>query len=187
MTRLATTLIALGALAATGIASAQYRGYDDGRYDYAEVVRVDPIIERISEPVSRDVCWDEPVTYREPTYVREDRGSRAGVVLGTIIGGVIGNQFGSGRGRDAATVAGAALGHAVARDSQRYNGRTYVSGGREVTRYEQRCDVQTDYIDEERVVGYDVTYRYNGQTYRTRTPDHPGRRIQVRVDVQPVG
>jgi uncharacterized protein YcfJ len=39
----------------------------------------------------------------------------------------------------------------------------------------------------EQVVGYDVTYEYNGRTYSTRTDAHPGDRIQVAVSVAPVG
>ena len=32
------------------------------------------------------------------------------------------------------------------------------------------------------MIGYDVTYRYDGRTYRTRTPYDPGERLRVRVD-----
>ena len=54
-------------------------------------------------------------------------------MLGAIVGGLIGNQFGHGRGRDAATLAGAALGHAVASDAANncdagYRSRGYRSG-----------------------------------------------------------
>jgi len=31
-----------------------------------------------------------------------------------------------------------------------------------------------------------VAYRYNGRTYWTRTDYHPGDRIEVQVDVNPV-
>ena len=34
------------------------------------------------------------------------------------------------------------------------------------------------------VIGYDVTYRYGGREYTTRTDHHPGDRIRVRVDVR---
>lgn len=151
-------------------------------FDEAQVVSVDPIIEQVNEPIDREVCWNEPVTYREP--VRRRR-SDAGAVWGAIIGGVIGNQFGSGRGRDAATVAGAALGYSAVRDEQRRHDY-HRYGERVVRSNEQRCRVETDYQSEERVLGYNVAYRYNGRVYHTRTDAHPGDTIRVRVDVQAI-
>ena len=50
----------------------------------------------------------------------------------------------------------------------------------------QRCRTVSDnYQSEPEVVGYDVTYRYAGQTYRTTTPYHPGKTIRVAVSVRP--
>jgi uncharacterized protein YcfJ len=94
---------------------------------------------------------------------------------------VIGNQFGRGHGRDAATAAGALLGYSLARDSQRHHG--YYSGGREYRTYQQRCATRTEYYNDERVTGYDVSYRYNGRVYYTVTDYHPGDRIRVEVSV----
>jgi uncharacterized protein YcfJ len=183
--RCSTALIAIAALASAGVATARHRGGYGPEYDYARVIRVDPILDVVEHPVTRDECFEERVTYREPPRYR-DR-DRAPAVLGGIIGGVLGNQVGSGHGRDAATVAGAALGYSLARDSQRRNGG-YYSPGREVTRYEPRCTTRTEYRRDEQVTGYDVTYRYNGRTYHTVTDYHPGDRIRVEVDmdVRPV-
>jgi uncharacterized protein YcfJ len=180
--RVSASLIAAAALVGAGSASAQYRGgYQGPEYDYAEVLSVDPIIDRVERPVSRDQCWEEPVTYREPVRYHGHR-DRAPAVLAGIVGGVIGNQFGHGRGRDASTAAGALLGYSMARDSQRHGGG-YYSGGREYTTYERRCSTRTDYYSDERVEGYDVTYRYNGRVYHTTTDYHPGDRIRVEVNV----
>jgi uncharacterized protein YcfJ len=154
------------------------------RYEWADVIRVDPIIAAYQQPIRRSECWSQPVVYREPVRYRSG-GDRTPAILGAIVGGAVGNQFGSGRGRDAATVAGAALGYSAVRDSQRYHGG-YVSGGRSYQVYEQRCAPRTSYVRDERVSGYDVTYRYRGEVYRTTTDYHPGDRIQIRVDVQPV-
>lgn len=181
--RISASLIAIAALAGAGAASAQYRGGYAPEFDYAEVLSVDPIIDQVERPVARDECWEQPVTYREPVRYHGNR-DRAPAVLAGIVGGVIGNQFGHGRGRDAATAAGAMLGYSMARDSQRYNGG-YYSGGREYTTYEQRCATRTEYYSDERVAGYDVTYRYNGRVYQTVTDAHPGDRIRVAVNVTP--
>ena len=186
-------LAGMGVLLAMGVsapgAAQHYRDYAgrdhaEPAYDWAEVVRVDPIIDVVDQPAYRDQCWDEPVTYREPArYVRRS-GPRAPAVLGGIVGGVVGNQFGHGRGRDAATVAGAMLGYSAVRDTQSYGG--HYEGGREYTRYERRCTQQVDYRRDERITGYDVTYRYQGRLYQTVTDYPPGQSLRVRVDVSPV-
>jgi len=181
------------AFAFAGTASAQvYYGdrYDDSQavYDYAEVLEVEAIFEDgYSEPVYREVCWDEPVTYREPARYVRPRGSEASAVLGAIIGGVIGHNLGNGgHGYRAAyrdrmaTTAGAALGYAIVRDAQ---GGGHVQGGRVVTRHERRCEMRPEYPEEQRISGYDVTYRYRGRIYHTVTDYDPGTQLRVRVDV----
>lgn len=179
------TAFALATFAFAGTAAAQYRGDYAPEYDLAEVVSVDPIIDVVERPVRRDECWEEPVTYREQPRYRSGN-DRAPAVLAGIVGGVLGNQFGSGRGRDAATVAGAALGYSMARDSQRNYGGGYYREGREYTSYEQRCATRTEVVADERVSGYNVAYRYNGRIYNTVTDHHPGGQIQVEVAVNPV-
>jgi len=167
--------------------------YDDYRYrsqeqshDWGEVIRVDPIIAADFQPIHRNECWSQPVVYREPErHHYRDRGDRTPAIVGAIVGGVIGNQFGSGSGRDAATLAGAALGYSAARGSNRHGGY-YTSGGRSYSVMEQRCAPRTRYVRDERVRGYEVTYRYRGEIYRTTTDYHPGDRIQVRINVTPI-
>jgi len=187
---LTATLIAAGiALAGAATASDRYPGsyahHDDARYAWADVVRVEPIISAVDRPVSRQECYQQPVVYREQGRYYDGRRDRAPAVLGAIVGGVIGSQFGSGGGRDAATAAGALLGYQSVRDDQRRYGGRYVAG-REYTRYEDRCTTRTDYVRDDTVTGYDVTYRYRGETYRTVTDHHPGERLQIEVAVRPV-
>lgn len=178
MKRTLLTLALATGLATAGAASAQR--YYAPAYDYARVVDVDPIVER-GRPVSREVCYEEPVRYRDTRYY--DRGGSATpMIAGAIIGGAVGNQFGSGSGRDAATVAGALLGGSIGRDHasryDRYDG--YPASYRGV---ERRCRVETAYHGgRDRIVGYDVTYVYDGRTYHTQTDHHPGRRIRIAVD-----
>ena len=179
-TRLAASLLAVTALAAAGTASAQRGGWYEDRYgtdyDYARVLDVDPIVDVESRPVRRDECWEEPVVYRE----RSSR-DRTPAIMGGIVGGVLGNQIGSGSGRDAATAAGALLGYSAVRDSQRRHDYT-----REYQGYEQRCATRTEYVRDERITGYDVTYRYRGRTYHTVTDYDPGDRIRIAVNHHPV-
>jgi uncharacterized protein YcfJ len=180
------TLVKSVSLIALALASTGASAWNDGpEYDTARVVSVDPIIEYVDEPVSRDVCWNEPVERYEPEYryERRDHRDRTGAtVLGALIGGALGNTVGRGDGRRAATIAGAVIGGAIANDNAR-RPRYRDVGGRYVRDQEQRCDVRTEYRREERVVGYDVAYDYNGRVYRTRTDYHPGDSIRVSVQV----
>ncbi|MEZ5544160.1 MAG: hypothetical protein R3F10_03035 [Lysobacteraceae bacterium] len=178
------TCFALLAALSFGNAAFAQNYAPEADYDYAEVLAVEPIVEYNNAPAYREECWDQPVTYREPPrYVRQRRGSEAAAVLGGIVGGVIGHNIGGhGYHRHMATSAGAALGYAVVRDAQ-HDG-VYVSGGREVTRYERRCAMRpTGYEGQQHVTGYDVTYRYHGRVYRTVTDVDPGPQLRVRVDV----
>lgn len=157
------------------------RQYDQdyGRQiEYARVVSAAPIYREVRVSQPRQECWNEEVTYREPRY---SNNVTAGGLIGAIAGGVIGHQFGGGSGKAAATAVGAVVGAGFGANTAAANTpRSYRTG------YEQRCRYVPDSYSEQRVEGYDVTYRYNGRLYRTRTPYDPGDRIAVDVDVRPV-
>ena len=162
----------------TGLASAplyagQYNRHG-GFQDRARVVDVSPIMEIVEVPSEHRECWTEEV------YGSRSRHSGAGMIVGSIIGGVIGHQIGRGDGRKVATVAGTVIGAAVGHDADR-NARSQP-----YSNTEHHCRVSTDYIQEERLRGYRVTYRYHGETFTTETDRHPGKFIPVRVQVTPV-
>jgi len=204
MNRILPAALAAALLASTAPATAghgeRYRdpSRDGPRYDIAQVERVEPVIEIVSEPVYSRYCREEPVYAPVYEEVHEegyyDGGHYAGQgerVLGAIAGGLIGNQFGHGGGRVASTFFGAVLGDALVADHQERRGgyqggyRTRYPVGERVF-YRESCDTHTRYLREERVRSYDVTYRYHGQLYHTRTAFDPGDRLRVRVDVMPV-
>ena len=58
-------------------------------------------------------------------------------------------------------------------------GNNVAGGSRRVTSYEDREVCTTRYRTEyqRELVGYDVTYRYDGRVYTTNTRHHPGDRI----------
>ncbi|NNE06821.1 MAG: glycine zipper 2TM domain-containing protein [Xanthomonadales bacterium] len=149
---------------------------DNGRYVWADVIEATPVTRVIRKPVREEVCWQEEV-YREIPARR----SAAPSIFGALLGGVIGNQFGGGSGRDVMTVAGAALGGAIAADRQRerHPNRYYAS-------LEDRCGTNTNWQETRQVIGWDVVYEYQGETYLARMPDRPGDQIEVEVSVQPV-
>lgn len=156
----------------------RYAGQNTGRSDYAQVLESRPIYRqvRVSEP--RRECWDERVSYREPRVAGQNA---AGAILGGIIGGVAGNQFGRGSGRSVATGVGAVIGASLGSRAGEYD-----RGGLVRTGYETQCRTVDQARIEDRVDGYDVTYRYNGGVYHTTLPYDPGNRLAVDVDVRPV-
>jgi uncharacterized protein YcfJ len=161
--------------------------YDNGQYKYAKVVDVQPVTEIVQIPENRQVCRQQPVQRRVAEYR-----SPAPVIFGAIVGGVLGNQlsrghggshrYGHGHGNDrvAATFAGAAIGGMVAGGIQnnRYPPRYY-------TQNVQVCSTETSWRSEERVIAWDVSWKYQGQIYHSRMDEPPGDRIRVRVSVGP--
>ncbi len=166
MTLLASALMLAGAAQAGGV-----------QYHYAPVVNVQAEYETVRTPINREVCWEEQRYQRVETR----KSSATPAIVGAIIGGVIGNQFGGGSGNRAATVAGAALGGSIGRDAARQSRGPdeYYPVSRE------RCTVQREFIEENRISGFRVSYEWDGQIFHTRMDQHPGDRIRLRVAVSP--
>jgi uncharacterized protein YcfJ len=209
MKRLAVSALATALIAASGSAFAydQDNGYDNGydryndnsdssadytdgyrndgpTYDTAQVIRVDPIIDRYRVE-SHQHCWIEQSRYHDHHYYGHDDGT-GGAVLGALVGGALGNQVGKGDGRTAATIAGAVIGGSIGYNVDRNNGHyDGYNGYRNGT--VRRCE-STGYGRDrydDRVVAYNVTYRYGSRTYQTVTNYHPGNSLRVTVDVRP--
>lgn len=165
-------------------ASAQDRRYDgppanaaaeeNTKYAWADVLRVDPVYDRVEASGPHEECEDVPVA----RPVDGGNNNAAGTVIGAIVGGVLGNTVGKGDGRKAATVAGAvvggAVGHGVATQDDGY-----------YTAPERHCRTVQDSAEDRRIVGYDVQYRYRGDVYMSRLDYDPGERMRVRVSVAP--
>ena len=151
------------------------------QYDYARVISSAPIIRYVTVSTPVRECWQDVEYY---TVNRHGHGSGISTLFGAVIGGFIGHQFGSGRGNDAGTVAGTLIGAAVGNDSARNRrGHTTTQYSRPV----ERCKTVISERQEERIDGYNVVYRYNGQKYATRMPYDPGRELRGRVDIRPAG
>ncbi len=167
-----TAIVAMLAISVSGTAFARHGGSD---IRYARVISATPIYEavQVNEPVRE--CWNEEVVHRHRGH------SPAGTVVGGILGGVIGNQFGRGDGKTAATVAGTLVGASVGR----HVSREHDERRRRVS-YERHCEWVDNYETAERLIGYRVKYRYQGEIYTTRTEEHPGERIPIEISVRPV-
>lgn len=172
---------------------------------FATVIGADPLRETSTTTVPREVCEDRVVQERLP----ERDGNVGGTVAGALIGGVIGNQVGDGNGQKLATAAGAVAGGYIGNkvDRRHVGGQVterVVTDCRTVTDTSQTSTVvgyEVTYRNpdgttgttrtgskpgekislgaEDHVVGYDVTYSYNGQVQTVRMDEEPGERLPV--------
>nr|WP_246873487.1 glycine zipper 2TM domain-containing protein [Pantoea ananatis] len=159
--------IGIGVAAALGVAAVASINVFDRGPQYAQVLSATPIKESIKQP--RQECRNVTLTHHRPV---QDENRIAGSVLGAVAGGVLGHQFGGGRGRDVATVAGALAGG--------YAGNQVQGGMQDRDTYttsEQRC--KTVYDKQEKMLGYDVTYKIGDQQGKIRMENDPGTRIPV--------
>ena len=164
---------ALVCLLATGVAGAHAETFIDN----ARVRAVAPQYESVGIP--RQECSSQWVNEVRRTGGGQNYG---GAVVGGVAGALLGNQVGKGHGREAATAVGAVVGAFTGdRLANGQRQETYEEVPRQVTSCRTVSDVQT------RIAGYRVDYEYRGQHYSTMLPENPGRNLQVRVSVEPVG
>jgi uncharacterized protein YcfJ len=172
---------------------------------YATVIGTDPVRETVVANTPREICDDVVVQDRLP----ERDGNVGGTVAGAVIGGLVGNQVGDGNGRKLATVAGAVGGGFAGReiDKRHVGGRvvnrterqcrtvssssttsktvawnvTYrePDGRTGTLRTDSKPGKRIPLGTESKVVGYDVTYRYDGQERQLRMDEKPGPRLPV--------
>lgn len=172
---------------------------------YATVIGTEPVRETSTTSSPREVCEDVVVQDRAP----ERDGNVGGTVAGALIGGLLGNQVGGGNGKKAATAAGAVAGGFVGNrvDRNHVGGRVVTRTDRQcrtvqsssqssrVVAYNvtyRNPDGTTGTMrtgskpgnrialgSENEVVGYDVTYRYQGQEQNIRLDERPGQRLPV--------
>lgn len=172
---------------------------------YAAVIATDPVRETSTTSVPREVCEDIVVQDRMP----ERDGNVGGTVAGALIGGLVGNQVGGGNGRKVATAAGAVAGGMIGNrvDRNHVGGRvvsrtdrqcrtvysdskssrvvgynvTYrnADGTTGSMQLDSRPGERVRLGSEDHVVGYDVSYRYQGRVDTVRLDDRPGARLPV--------
>ena len=178
---------------------------------YATVIGTEPVRETSTTSTPREVCEDVVVQERAP----ERDGNVGGTVAGAVIGGLIGNQVGGGDGRKAATVAGAVAGGFAGREiDKRHVGGQVVNRTDRQCRTVQSTSQSSRVVaynvtyrnpdgttgtmrtgskpgsrialgTEDKTIGYDVTYRYDGQDRTIRMDEKPGERLPV-IDGQVV-
>ncbi|MES2482524.1 MAG: glycine zipper 2TM domain-containing protein [Pseudomonadota bacterium] len=150
--------------------------------DQARVRRVEPHYETVSVP--RQQCTSQWVT--EPRQVASNR-NYGGLAVGGLAGAVLGSQVGKGNGRTAAAAVGAVVGALAGEHFA--NQQRWGTGGQMAHQDVDQREVRNCHTVQEtrqRLAGYQVDYEYQGQVYSTRTREHPGRTLPVRVSVAPL-
>ena len=155
-------------------------GRSAGVYDYARVLSAEPNYRYLTVTTPVNECWDDVEYY---TVDRRPAGVGGSTLFGAIVGGVVGHQFGSGRGNDAATAVGSIVGAAIGNSAAVRANANYRPV--EYSRPVRRCETRYQSREEQRIDGYRVIYSYNGRKYATDMPYDPGKRLRIRVDVQP--
>ena len=163
--------VAVIGVAAGAVIASHYAGANSPQY--ADVVNVQPITQDYTVPHQQ--CRDIQVTHQRPA---SDSHQLIGTGLGAVVGGLLGHAVGGGRGKTLTTVAGAVgggyAGHQIEKSQQRNDVYTTT---------EHQCRTLREH--KQRVVAYNVQYRWNGQVQQVRMDQDPGTRIEVK-DGMPV-
>ena len=99
------------------------------------------------------------------------QGNILGTIIGGALGGLAGSNIGSGKGQLAATALGAVTGASMGRAYAPPRKPQYVN--REV------CETSYKIAHVTSVVGYNVTYNFEGTLYTSRMQTNPGKTIRL--------
>ena len=155
------TRLAMALLLAAGCSGAW------AQTEYGTVISSTPVVVQVAAPQRQ--CTEEQ-------WVYPPRSSGAGAAIGAIAGAALGSQFGSGSGRAAATALGLVAGSVIGE-------RVETDGAPAPTRLVERCRTVTRM--EQRTLGYDIVYEYQGVQRTARLAQEPGDRIALQMS--PVG
>ena len=164
----------VGLVALSGDLSAQdYYDDDDqyrrGRAEFAYARVTD--VRAVYDDAAQNQCWDRPVPVaRKPSTDRKPE------IVGGVVGGVLAKPSVKGPARFSTTPAGTALGAAIEREVQQR--RSYDDGYATPVRYQRYCEE----AGRESLIGYEVTYDYDGYVGQVFSERRPGREIRVRLD-----
>ncbi len=161
--------LVVGGLATVVIGASGVTGYQAlTKPKEAEVIAVKDVMETVVTPVER--CENVAVNHQAPV---KDQHRIAGSVIGGVAGGLLGSTIGGGNGKTLATVAGAAAGGYAGNQVQKNMQQKDV-----MTTTEQRC--KTVNQKSQKLNGYQVTYRLNGQDDTVRLSFKPGATLPVK-------
>jgi len=173
-------------LAAYGLLAVSVAGYTTcvlagTTYEVADVLSTTPIYHTIEVSTPKRECWEEQVTRQDRRHDSND--SATPEILGAGIGGALGNAVGHHTTNSkVGTIVGAVLGGTIAHDIDNANHEHDTVSTQTV----EKCRAVSSVRQEDKLVGYDVRYRYNGSEQTVRMDRDPGDKLRIRVNAEPV-
>ncbi|MEO6138381.1 MAG: glycine zipper 2TM domain-containing protein [Luteimonas sp.] len=179
---------------------------------YAQVIGTDPVRETSTTSTPHQVCNDIVVQEQAP---RRDPRNIGGTIGGAAAGGLIGNQVGGGKGRQLATIAGAIGGAFAGRAIEQHHAVNKMVSHTEQQCHTEASTAQSSRVvgytvtyrnpdgttgtmrtgskpgsrialgSQNKAIGYNVTYSFNGQERTVRMDHKPGDKLPV-IDGQVV-
>ena len=182
MKTIISTALAVSLMTMAGVSTADHNANRAGNqyvfFDRANVTHVEPMYETVRIATPHQECYTKEVRHN----VHHHGNKSASTVIGGIIGGAVGNKIGKHKGhRKAHTVAGAIIGATIGNKIGNDRGHNHTE-----VRYQDVCETHTRYHNEQRIIGYKVSYRYKGEFFTTKMNNDPGRFLKVKVHVSPV-
>ncbi len=173
-------------LAVCGVLAVSFAGFANvslatTTYETAQVISTTPIYHTVEIATPTQQCHEEEVTRHERTRDRND--SATPEILGAVIGGALGNAVGNHTvNSKVGTVVGAVLGGTIAHDIDNANHEHDTV----TTQTVEKCRTVSSVHQEDKLVGYDVRYRYNGSEQTVRMDRDPGPTLRIQVNAVPV-
>ncbi|MCG6656505.1 glycine zipper 2TM domain-containing protein [Halomonas campisalis] len=184
------TTLAVFGLGGLALGAWQVQQPDESAAQFAEILGVEAATRSVERP--REVCQDVVVNREVPVEVPVAQSGQAagshdphrivGTAAGAIVGGLLGNQVGGGSGKKLATVAGAVGGGLAGREVQnRVEAHQHAQAGQAQPRTQTQMQTQsvterqcnTVMESHEEHLGYDVTYRVDGEVKSRRMDSAP--------------
>tara|TARA_R110002074_G_scaffold41402_1_gene109746 strand:+ start:471 stop:989 length:519 start_codon:yes stop_codon:yes gene_type:complete len=110
----------------------------------------------------------------------DSKGNIIGTLIGAAIGGFVGSQIGGGTGNLAATAIGTLGGAAMG--SNGLSNDWPLKKKTQNYKKETVCTTSYNIQHETKIVGYMVTYNFEGQSYSTRMQTQPGKSIRLMLN-----
>ncbi|WDE06808.1 glycine zipper 2TM domain-containing protein [Thalassomonas viridans] len=194
VTKALTKALIMVSLLATAANATAGHHKGDSFYARGKVISATPIYQTVRvEHVHDSGCWTRVRHHHSSGGYHTSSGHHgsnevAATVVGAVIGGTVGHVlFKKSDLKGVGTVAGAIIGGSVGNDIGRHSHSSghYSSGYRHAS-HRKVLHCRQEYTSFEEITGYDVTYKYQGDIYHTRTRHHPGKKIKLKVTVDPV-
>jgi len=154
----------------------KYSNHDRHHTRYAKVIFVKPIYRTIQIQQPRLDCQHQNPRHSSVTVVHQHSPER--IIMGGVLGGIIGHGLGNAYNRDVTTLAGVVIGSAIAHDVSTIN----YSSQHHPAVPQSYCRERVSIIEQRKLVGYKVKYKYRGNVFTTRTHYHPGKRIEIQTE-----